>query len=145
MHIAAVLKRKGTQVISLLPQETVGEAARRLTQHKIGAVLVIAEGDNCPSGILSERDIVRALSTSGGDALDSPVSELMTKELVTGRPDQTVAEVMTLMTTHRIRHLPILENGELAGLISIGDVVKARLDEADLEVESLRGFVAGMG
>lgn len=145
MHIAAVLKRKGAQVISLLPEDSVAEAARRLTQHKIGAVLVMAEGATHPVGILSERDIVRALSATGASTLNSEVQELMTRDLVTGSPDDTVSQVMTLMTTHRIRHLPILENEKLVGLISIGDVVKARIDEAELEVESLRGFVASIG
>lgn len=145
MHIAAVLKRKGAQVISLLPEDSVAEAARRLTQHKIGAVLVMAEGAAHPVGILSERDIVRALSATGASTLNSEVQELMTRDLVTGSPDDTVSQVMTLMTTHRIRHLPILENEKLVGLISIGDVVKARIDEAELEVESLRGFVASIG
>ena len=144
MHIAAVLKRKGSTIITAYPEDRVDEVARKLAQHRIGAVLVM-KGDGVPAGILSERDIVRAVAADGAAALERPVSDLMTRELVTGRPSDTVSQIMVVMTERRIRHLPIVEEDRLVGLVSIGDVVKARLDDAELEVESLRGYVAGMG
>ncbi|AWK88895.1 CBS domain-containing protein [Azospirillum thermophilum] len=144
MHVAAVLKRKGSRIISARPTDTVAEIATLLTQNRIGAVLV-QDGDGQPQGIVSERDIVRAIARLGASALDLPATELMTRELVTAGPDDTVAQMMEVMTERRIRHVPILEGGQVIGLVSIGDVVKARIDDAELEVESLRGFVAGIG
>lgn len=144
MHVAAVLKRKGNRIVSAAPADTVAAIARLLTEHRIGAVLVVEE-DGRPVGILSERDIVRAIARDGASALSRPASDLMTRELITGRPTDTVADLMAVMTDRRIRHIPILEEGRIVGVISIGDVVKARIDDAELEVESLRGFVAGIG
>ncbi|MBP2292497.1 CBS domain-containing protein [Azospirillum rugosum] len=144
MHIAAVLKRKGSAIIAARPDDPVSAVARTLAQHRIGAVLVMGD-DGVPVGILSERDIVRAVAADGAQALDRPTADLMTRDLVTGRPSDTVSRIMAVMTERRIRHLPIMENDQLVGLVSIGDVVKARLDDAELEVESLRGYVAGMG
>ncbi|WP_448205904.1 CBS domain-containing protein [Azospirillum sp. sgz302134] len=144
MHIAAVLKRKGSTIITSNPNDRVDVVARKLAQHRIGAVLVMSD-DGSPAGILSERDIVRAVAAEGSAALERPAGDLMTRELVTGRPSDTVSQIMAVMTERRIRHLPIVESGQLVGLVSIGDVVKARLDDAELEVESLRGYVAGMG
>ncbi|QCO17824.1 CBS domain-containing protein (plasmid) [Azospirillum brasilense] len=144
MHIAAVLKRKGTEIITASPDDRIDAVARKLAHHKIGAVLIMKD-DGRPAGILSERDIVRAVAADGAAALERPVGDLMTRDLVTGSPADTVSQIMGVMTQRRIRHLPILENGELVGLVSIGDIVKARLDDAELEVESLRGYVAGMG
>jgi len=144
MHVAAVLKRKGNRIVSAAPADTVAAIARLLTEHRIGAVLVVEE-DGRPVGILSERDIVRAIARDGAGALSRPASDLMTRELITGQPTDTVADLMAVMTDRRIRHIPILEEGRIVGVISIGDVVKARIDDAELEVESLRGFVAGIG
>ncbi|CAO3430928.1 CBS domain-containing protein [Azospirillum doebereinerae] len=144
MHIAAVLKRKGNRIIAATQADTVAAIAQLLTEHRIGAVLVLEE-DGRPAGILSERDIVRAIARDGAAALSRPAADLMTRELVTGQPTDTVADLMAVMTDRRIRHIPILEDGRIVGVISIGDVVKARIDDAELEVESLRGFVAGIG
>ncbi|MBP2303153.1 CBS domain-containing protein [Azospirillum picis] len=144
MHVAAVLKRKGSRIISAAPDDTVAAVTRLLTEHRIGAVLVLS-GDGQPVGILSERDIVRAVAREGAMALDRPAADLMTRELITATPTDTVADMMAVMTERRIRHVPILESGRVTGVISIGDVVKARIDDAELEVESLRGYVAGMG
>lgn len=144
MHIAAVLKRKGTGIITASPEDRIDAVARKLAHHKIGAVLVMRD-DGRPAGILSERDIVRAVAADGAAALERPAGDLMTRDLVTGSPSDTVSQIMGVMTQRRIRHLPILQDGELVGLVSIGDIVKARLDDAELEVESLRGYVAGMG
>ncbi|MBP2227768.1 CBS domain-containing protein [Azospirillum agricola] len=144
MHVAAVLKRKGHRIVSATPADTVGAIAQLLTEHRIGAVLVV-EPDGHPAGILSERDIVRAIARDGAAALSRPAADLMTRELITGQPTDTVADLMAVMTDRRVRHIPILEDGRIVGVISIGDVVKARIDDAELEVESLRGFVAGIG
>ncbi|HYH36747.1 MAG TPA: CBS domain-containing protein [Azospirillum sp.] len=143
MHVAAVLKRKGTDIVSVRPDDAIGAVARMLAERRIGAALVIDGG--APVGILSERDIVRGVAKHGAGALQQPASTLMTRDLVTCRPDDTVAQVMAVMSERRIRHLPVMDGPRLAGLISIGDVVKARLDDAELEVESLRGYVAGIG
>lgn len=144
MHVAAVLKRKGSRVVSTSPTESVEEVARLLTRERIGAAVVM-EGDRL-AGILSERDIVRAIAAEGAAALSRTAADLMTREVRTGRPGDTVAEIMALMTERRIRHVPILDDDRrMLGVVSIGDVVKARLDETELEVDSLRGFVAAIG
>lgn len=144
MHVAVVLKRKGSRIVSAAPEDTVAAVTRLLTEHRIGAVLVM-EDDGQPVGILSERDVVRAIARDGAAALDRPVADLMTRELITATTTDTVADMMAVMTERRIRHVPIVEAGRVVGVISIGDVVKARIDDAELEVESLRGYVAGMG
>lgn len=144
MHVAAVLKRKGNRIVSAAPGDSVAAVTRLLTEHRIGAVLV-TDDDGLPVGILSERDIVRAVARDGAAALDRPAADLMTRELITATPTDTVADMMAVMTQRRIRHVPIVESGRVVGVISIGDVVKARIDDAELEVESLRGYVAGMG
>ncbi|WP_448189124.1 CBS domain-containing protein [Azospirillum sp. sgz301742] len=143
MLVVAVLKRKGTDIVSIRPDEAVSAVARTLAERRIGAALVM-EG-NRPAGILSERDIVRGVAAQGSAVLQQPVSALMTRDLVTCHPTDTVAQVMVVMSERRIRHLPVMDGERLIGLISIGDVVKARLDDAELEVESLRGYVAGIG
>lgn len=146
MHVAAVLKRKGADVVTVRPGDSIGDVARTLTRHRIGAVVVMEEnGSALPCGIVSERDIVRAIAADGAAALDRPASDLMTRQLVTATPADTVAHVMTVMTERRIRHVPIIEDERMVGVISIGDVVKTRLDETEMEVESLRDFVAGIG
>ena len=140
MHVAALLKRKGGQVIAASPDAPVTEVARILAQNRIGAVLV-TDGDGRPVGILSERDIVRSIAAEGQAALARRASELMTRDVVTCSPSDTVSQMMALMTQRRIRHVPVMEDGRVVGLVSIGDVVKARIDDAELEVESLRGYV----
>ena len=140
MHVAALLKRKGGQVIAASPDAPVTEVARILAQNRIGAVLVM-DGDGRPVGILSERDIVRSIAAEGQAALARRASELMTRDVVTCSPSDTVSQMMALMTQRRIRHVPVMEDGRVVGLVSIGDVVKARIDDAELEVESLRGYV----
>lgn len=144
MHVAAVLKRKGGRMIAAHPADTVAAIAALLTEHRIGAVLVMAE-DEKPVGIVSERDIVRTIARQGAAALTLTAADVMTRDLITATPQDTVAGMMTVMTDLRIRHVPILEDGRVVGIVSIGDVVKARIDDAELEVESLRGFVAAIG
>ncbi|QJE72330.1 CBS domain-containing protein [Aerophototrophica crusticola] len=142
MHVAAVLKNKGSTIITTRPEEPIGTVAQLLHVNRIGAVLVVdAKGEI--AGIISERDIVRGLASHGAAVLDMPVSSLMTRKVVHCAPTDTVASVMGLMTSGRFRHLPVLEQGRLVGVISIGDVVKHRLEEYTQEVESLRDYVSG--
>jgi CBS domain-containing protein len=144
MHVAAVIKRKGSSVVSITPDRTIADATNLLTENRIGAVLVLDSNQGI-RGIISERDIIRALSKYGANALTHRVEALMTKDVQQCSPKDTIAEVMTTMTTRRFRHLPVVEDGKLLGMISIGDVVKQRLDDTELEVETLRGYVTGQG
>ena len=119
---------------------TVGEAARTLAKHGIGA-LVIASGDQDVRGILSERDIVRGLATQGLAVLDAPVATLMTTSVATCAPDDGLDALMATMTDQRVRHLPVLDGGRLAGIVSIGDVVKHRVDELQVEAKTLHDYI----
>ena len=143
MSIAAILSTKGTDVIRVLPDTPITAVVQLLGERRIGAVLVMDEPGRV-LGILSERDVIRALAREGTAALDRPTSDLMTQALWTISRDGTTAEAMRIMTDHRVRHLPVIEDGELVGLVSIGDIVKARLDQQATEVESLRAYVGGM-
>lgn len=141
MLVADILKSKGSAVVTAPPSLPVAEAARQLADRRIGSLLIL-DGDGV-AGIVSERDIVRALATQGPSCLDRPVSELMTRKVVTCPTSATIAEVMELMTTGRFRHVPVVEDGRVAGIISIGDVVKWRLEEAQEEVRQMAAYVAG--
>jgi CBS domain-containing protein len=140
MTIRDILRGKGTAVFSVGPGEDATAIAAALTQHRIGAALV-RDINGAVLGIVSERDIVRAIAREGTAALARTARELMTAELVTVTPATSVAEALALMTNHRCRHLPVLEEGRLVGMVSIGDLVKARIAEAEQEAESLRAFV----
>ena len=140
MHISDILNAKGTEVIATGPAETVAATARLLNYQRIGAVLVRDAKDNVV-GVISERDIIRGIAVNGARALDMEVRELMTSEVVSCKPTDTISEVMRVMTTRRFRHLPVMEDGALKGMISIGDVVKHRLDESELETRVLRDYV----
>jgi CBS domain-containing protein len=142
MTVAAILKHKGYEVASVRPADTVAAVVRVLTDRRIGAVVVL-ESAGPPLGILSERDIVHALAASGAAALAMTAGELMTRELKTATPRTTVAEAMAMMTAGHFRHLPVIENGALAGLVSIGDVVRAKILQQETEVDGLRAYVAG--
>jgi CBS domain-containing protein len=142
MHVSAVLKRKGQSVVSLGPEETIAAAATLLTTERIGAVLVLAEQQTL-LGILSERDIVHGLAKHGDGVTRLKVADLMTRDPVTCRPSDSMSDIMEVMTQRRIRHLPVVENASLVGIISIGDVVKQRLDEVASEVEQMREYVTG--
>jgi len=142
MLIATILKDKGSDVVTVPAMATATEIAAVLSARRIGAVLVLAEGE-APLGIVSERDIVRALAAHGGRALDMTAARLMTPVRHTLRPDSSVQEAMATMTDKRVRHLPVLDGGRLAGMISIGDVVKARIAETDQAVDALTAYVAG--
>jgi CBS domain-containing protein len=142
MTVAAILKIKGRTIVSAHPSDTVAEAARLLTDHHIGAV-VVTDAAGKLVGILSERDIVMALAASGAAALSMTADQLMTRDLGTVTLQTTEADAMAMMTNRRFRHLPVIEHGEMIGLISIGDVVKARIMQQDSEVENMRAYVAG--
>lgn len=144
MTIAVILKGKGTDVVSLAPRDTVGTAARTLAEHRIGAVLV-RDAAGKVLGILSERDIVRGLARHGDATERLDVTQLMTRDLVTVRPETPIADALALMTNRRVRHLPVLEAGVLAGMVSIGDLVKARIEQAVHEAEELKAYVATAG
>jgi len=140
MTVNAILKAKGDDVFVLGPDESVEAAAALLTTRRIGALLVMGpEGQIL--GILSERDIVRGIAEQGAAVLARPVRVLMTGEVLRCARGDTVADIMTLMTARRIRHLPVVENGRLVGVVSIGDVVKIHVAEKELEAESLRRYI----
>ncbi|MEQ8697307.1 MAG: CBS domain-containing protein, partial [Bauldia litoralis] len=141
MLVSDILRRKGRDVVCAPPTQSVTEAARLMATKGIGSVLVLSDGSI--AGILSERDIVRGLSELGTACLAKPVAELMTRTVVTCSPQERIDRVMELMTDGRFRHVPVVEHGRLVGLVSIGDVVKHRLEEAQAEVEHLSAYVAG--
>jgi len=142
MTVAAILKHKGSEVASAQPADTVAAVVRVLTDRGIGAVVVL-DGTDRPLGILSERDIVHALAANGADALTMTAGALMTRALKTASPRTTVGEAMNMMTSGRFRHLPVIENGVLVGLVSIGDVVRAKIMQQETEVDGLRAYVSG--
>jgi CBS domain-containing protein len=139
MKIAEVLASKGHTVATVHPQISVDTAARLLRSRRIGALVVSGHG-HALDGILSERDIVYALAVDRS-VLDREVGEVMTTRVVTARPEDSVAEAMAMMTRERCRHLPVLRDGQLEGIVSIGDLVKARLQELELETRVLRDVV----
>lgn len=141
MSVARVLNAKGRAVITISEDDTLRVATRLLAQHRIGAV-VIVEADGSVKGILSERDIVRALAEGGGGALDAAVSAHMTRRVVTCTADVSLNQVMELMTAGKFRHVPVTVDGRLDGMISIGDVVKYRLAQLEHESASLRQYIA---
>jgi CBS domain-containing protein len=141
MLVSDILKAKGSAVIGAAPGATVAEAAALLTEKRIGAVVILEDGRL--AGILSERDIVRTLAKEGPGCLAGPVARLMTAKVLTCTPAHSIAEVMEIMTNSRIRHLPVMEGERLAGMVSIGDVVKWRLEEAQEELRQLSAYVAG--
>jgi CBS domain-containing protein len=142
MTVAAILKHKGHQVTTVAPTASIAEVAEVLATHRIGAALVMDRAEQL-LGIVSERDIVRSLAANGGHTLEMTAGQLMTRALQVASPDTTVEEAMRLMTEGRFRHLPVIDHGRVAGLISIGDVVKARIMQQAHEVDSLRAYVAG--
>lgn len=141
MSVARILNTKGRAVITISEDDTLRVATRLLAQHRIGAV-VIVEADGSIKGILSERDIVRALAEGGGGALDANVGAHMTRRVVSCTPDASLNQVMELMTAGKFRHIPVTIDGRLDGMISIGDVVKYRLAQLEHESASLRQYIA---
>lgn len=140
MFVSDILAQKGGLVFTVTPGTTVAQVAQQLSTRRIGSVLVLADA-NTITGIVSERDVVRALARHGAAALDLEVRQVMTRDVVTCHPDDPIERVMGMMTTGRFRHLPVEDRGDLLGLISIGDVVKARLEETQHETEALKAYI----
>jgi CBS domain-containing protein len=142
MHVAHILKTKGSSVYSVTPETSVADAIRTLSKRRVGALLALRAGREL-AGILSERDIVHGLAEHGARLLEMRVDELMTRNVVSCASDDTVEDIMRQMTTRRVRHLPVIDDGALAGMVSIGDVVKSRLEELAAESDALRSYIAG--
>ena len=142
--VAAILKHKGHQVTTIEPTATVAHVVAVLTELRIGSALV-TDRANRLLGIVSERDIMRSIAANGAQTLEMSAGQVMTLTLQVVHPETTVVEAMTMMTIGRSRHLPVIDHEALVGLISIGDVVKARLMDQESEVDSLKSYVAGVG
>ena len=140
MLISDVLRVKGTQVITVIPDTTVRQLVAILAEHRIGAVVVSGDGRSV-GGIASERDIVRALAQRGAAVMSEPVTAIFTAEVRTVTPETPLEEVMRLMTELRVRHAPVVVDGALAGIVSIGDVVKNRIDELETERTALTEYI----
>ncbi|KQT53726.1 inosine-5-monophosphate dehydrogenase [Aureimonas sp. Leaf454] len=141
MSVKHILDEKGRQVFTMPPSSTLQDAARELADRKIGAVILTDDGGKI-AGILSERDIVRMIARNGAKCLDQSISEVMTTKVVTCSESTTLDELMESMTKGRFRHIPVEERGRLVGVISIGDVVKKRIEEALQEAEQMRSYIA---
>ena len=142
MLIGQILAGKGREVVSTRPDATIAEVAGLLKARRIGAV-VVADEDGELCGIISERDLARGLADHGAEILEMKVGQLMTREVVTCAPEDHIDHLMRSMTTGRFRHLPVLRDGEMIGIISIGDVVKHRVDELEAETHQLHDYIAG--
>jgi CBS domain-containing protein len=140
MFVSDILSQKGGSVFTVSPGTSLAQISQQLSVRRIGSVLVLDE-DGGVAGIVSERDLVRALASHGAKAMELEAKQVMTREVVTCDPDDSIDQVMETMTQGRFRHLPVVRHGELLGLVSIGDVVKARLEEARHETEALKAYI----
>ena len=140
MHVSDILKSKGSDVVTKGPDDTLLAIARLLSAKSIGAIL-ICDGRGLVVGIISERDIINAVAVNGERALDMLARDVMTREVISCTTDDIITGVMKTMTTRRVRHVPVIEDGVLKGMVSIGDIVKNRLDETELEARVLRDYV----
>ena len=140
MTVKAILTKKGTEVLTIDPTKSLAAAAKLLAEHAIGA-LVVTGPDRRIVGIVSERDIVQELAAHGAAALELPLTDVMTRRVMTCSPSDTISSVMERMTQGKFRHLPVIEQGRLAGIVSIGDVVKHRLQEMEQEQSALRDYI----
>ena len=141
MHVAAILNLKGRNVVTTTADKSMLEIAKLLSRHAIGCIVVLGDG-NKVAGIVSERDLMRAIGQAGPEVLKRPVSEFMTKTVFTAREDDTIDRAMSEMTTRRFRHMPVVEGGQLIGIVSIGDMVKMLMAETDMEAAATRGYAA---
>jgi CBS domain-containing protein len=141
MTVRSILSRKGSDVVTIAPTANLSEAVRLLALRRIGAVVVTGP-DNRVAGILSERDIVRVIGERGPAALDENVGAVMTRKVITCTETDTIAYIMERMTAGKFRHLPVVDQGRLVGVISIGDVVKFRVEEIERETDALREYIA---
>lgn len=140
MSVTVILSRKGNDIVTLSPDATLGDAVASLARNRIGAI-VVTNADMGVEGIISERDVVRLIGERGVDVLAEPITGLMTKSVVTCAPDDTVPQIMERMTRGRFRHVPVIQGGKLVGIISIGDVVKYRVEEMERESAQLRDYI----
>lgn len=140
MKISNLLKAKGSAVATISPDSKVSEAVTQLREHRIGALVVSSDGQHI-DGIVSERDIVRALADEAATLLDEPVTSIMSSTVTTASPDVEVESLMSIMTERRIRHVPVTQDGVLAGIVSIGDVVKNRIDELEKDRDELVDYI----
>ena len=142
MSVEKILREKGTDVVTVKPLTKIFDIVGTLADKKIGGVVISEDGSKV-AGFLSERDIVRGLKRHGLSLLDKAAKDLMTSQVRTCTPSDTVSHLMALMTEHRIRHVPVVVEGKLCGLLSIGDIVKSRLGEIESEASALRAYVTG--
>jgi CBS domain-containing protein len=140
MNVASILKDKGSSVATARPDTTIAEASAKLAARKIGA-LVIVGAEGRVDGILSERDIIRAIATRGAAALNEVAADIMTRQVISCTSANSLDDLMAIMTTGRFRHVPVVESGALVGIISIGDVVKRHIAEVEMEATALRNYV----
>lgn len=140
MTVQTILSQKGSEVVSIAPTAKVADAIKMLCERKIGALVVTGAGGRI-TGIVSERDIVRTFGAHGAAALDMPLTDVMTRKVVTCEPNDKMPEIMELMTTGKFRHLPVLQDDRLVGIVSIGDVVKMRLAQLEHEQDALRDYI----
>jgi CBS domain-containing protein len=141
MTVQAILGSKGREVATIAPDQSLSQAVAILGEKRIGALPVLADGDVV--GIISERDVIYSLRDRGADVLQWPVSKVMTAPAITAEPSTSVLAALAMMTQRRIRHLPVLDRGELAGIVSIGDLVKHRMDRIEEEAEAMRAYIQG--
>ena len=142
MRITDVLRRKGDSVVTITPTESVRDLLAVLARHRVGALVVSSDGRRV-DGIVSERDVVRRLHSDGESVLDRPIADIMTVDVHTCEPGVTTDDLMSEMTQHRFRHVPVVVEGHLAGIVSIGDVVKYRLEELQSERDQLTAYITG--
>ena len=140
MFVSDILAQKGGLVYTVTPGTSIAQLSQQLSTRRIGSVLVL-DGEGAVAGIVSERDLVRALASHGAKAMELEARQVMTRDVVTCDPDDSIDQVMQTMTSGRFRHLPVVRHGELLGLVSIGDVVKARLEETKHETEALTAYI----
>jgi CBS domain-containing protein len=140
MFVSDILAQKGGLVFIVTPGTSVAQLSQQLSARRIGSMLVL-DVEGSVAGIVSERDLVRALASHGAKAMELEARQVMTRDVVTCDPDDSIDQVMQTMTSGRFRHLPVVRRGELLGLVSIGDVVKARLEEAKHETEALKAYI----
>jgi CBS domain-containing protein len=140
MNVAAILRQKGRAVTTMSPSTTLLEVTRKLAAKRIGAIVIVG-AKGAVAGIISERDIIRCLSAHGPDCLSQPVSESMTRNVISCQEDDTLDELMAMMTERRFRHLPVITDGALVGIVSIGDVVKHHVAEVTMEATAMREYI----
>jgi CBS domain-containing protein len=140
MFVSDILAQKGGLVFTVTPGTSIAQLSQQLSTRRIGSVLVL-DGEGSVAGIVSERDLVRAMASHGAKAMELEARQVMTRDVVTCDPDDSIDQVMQTMTSGRFRHLPVVRHGELLGLVSIGDVVKARLEETKHETEALKAYI----